>query len=302
MAQIHKFQEIEDYIRTQNLNIQNKFHHFFIFDYEMINWSQYNPLPIYRQDYFEIALDVTAGCYISVDQFEIPSVKNRLTLISPDRLQTIKRYGSMNKSFKGFGLFFKPEFFQTAAANGHLFKKFPFFSPLNSPSVMLEDKDLGFFVDIIGKIKKEYDSNSLFSMEIIRHYLSILFLKAKQHYSKADDDKTDSLNREQLIYNEFKWLVHIHSLELKSVHAYAEKMNITPKHLSETIKKVSGESALGLIHNTQLNHAKVLLCQTNKSVSEIAYELNFKNPEYFSAFFKRLSGESPSVYRASFNY
>ena len=54
------------------------------------------------------------------------------------------------------------------------------------------------------------------------------------------------------IYDEFRYLVQLYFLELKSVREYAEKIHVTPKHLSETVKKISGESALEIIHKTQI--------------------------------------------------
>ena len=298
MSQIYKFREITDYIRALNFNIENKFSDFLIYHYEKINWDQINRLSKYRHEYFEITLDVTKGCDFSVDQFELPYVTNRLTLISPDRLQTIKTYSEIKEPSKGYGILFKPEFIQADSANGSFLKDFPFFNHLNSPSVTLEENDVDLFINIIRNIKHEHDSGSTLSTQIIRHYLNVLFLKAKQNYPHIAN-KAKIVSREQEIYDEFKWLVHMHSLELKSVQAYADKMHITSKYLSETIKKVSGESALEFIHKTKLRHAKALLCQTSKTVSEIAYELNFENPEYFSVFFKRLSGKSPSKYRDS---
>ncbi len=104
--------------------------------------------------------------------------------------------------------------------------------------------------------------------------------------------------RDREIFDEFSTLIQHHFMEWKTVRDYAKKLHITPKHLSETIKNVSGQSALSHIHQVQVNHAKALLRQTPKTISEIAYDLNFENPEYFSVFFKRLNGESPSQYRA----
>jgi AraC family 4-hydroxyphenylacetate 3-monooxygenase operon regulatory protein len=53
-----------------------------------------------------------------------------------------------------------------------------------------------------------------------------------------------------------------------------------------------------LIFDRQLREAKRLLLFSDSAVSEIAYQLGFKDPAYFARFFNRLVGCSPSAYRA----
>lgn len=298
MSQVQQFREIDDLISTLDLDVDKKFPDFLIYDYEQINHNNFCRLSVFRQNYFEINLDITEGCDSLVDQFELPPVNNRLTFISPHRLQTIKSDAEMNESYKGYGLLFKPEFIDTGANNNNLLKDFPFFSHRNAPAISLEEDEVVPFLEIIRQIKQEHDADGLFGKEIIKNYLNILFLKAKKTYSDTDATIKE-VSREQEIYDEFNGLVQKHALELRSVRAYADKLHITPKHLSKTVKKVSGQGALGIIHQTQLNYAKALLRQTPKTISEIAYELNFDNPEYFSVFFKRLTGTNPSQFRTS---
>ncbi|MAU70805.1 MAG: hypothetical protein CML04_01820 [Pseudozobellia sp.] len=298
MDKIRRFHEIDDYIGILNLRLKSKIPNFFIFDYERVDWEKYNVLSKYKHDYFEISLDITEGCDISVDQYELPSVKNRFVLVGPNRLQTIKKDLPLKKFYRGYGIFFKAEFMQINAFQCNFLKDFPFFSKFGSPSITLSKNDVQIFTDIIKKIIYEHEAGGTFSEHIIRNYLNILLLKANQKYSKTVYKAVD-LNRQQEIYDEFRYLVQLYFLELKSVREYAEKIHVTPKHLSETVKKISGESALEIIHKTQINYAKALLCQTHKTISEIAFELNFENPEYFSVFFKRLSGKTPSDYRIS---
>lgn len=298
MPQINTFREIDDYITTLGLNVKAKRSDFLVYNYEHANWEHYDRLSTYRQDYFEINLDISKGCNSLVDQFKLPAIANRLTLISPHRLQTTGSHDEVEDACKGYGILFKPEFIDADPANPHFLKDFPFFSHLNPPAISLNKEEANLLGDIIRKIKYEYDAHSALCNEIIKNYLNILFLKAKELYS-SPSSRFKKTGRKQQIYDEFGGLVQKHFLELTSVRAYADRMHLTPKHLSETVKDISGQGALEIIHQTQLNHAKALLKQTTKTVSEVAYALNFDNPEYFSVFFKRLSGETPSQFRTS---
>lgn len=298
MRQILQFNEISDYISAMNLNLNSRYSDFFIYDYEKADPESCSLLTTFRQNYFEVTLDASEGCSTLVDQFELPTVENRLTLISPHRLQTFQPAPVPDKPHKGYGIFFKPDFINTEPGDTSFLKDYPFFSHFNAPFISLGKDEMVFYKDIIRKIQYEYENNGSFSRDIIKNYLNILFLKAKGSYPDSGHE-IKSRSRDREIYDEFSELTQIHFLELKSVRDYAEKMHITPKHLSETVKKVTGKSALEMIHQSQINFAKAMLRQTPKTVTEIAYDLNFENPEYFSVFFKRLSGKNPTQYRNS---
>ncbi len=300
MSPIRQFRQINDLIQTVQLKVAHKRPDFLIYDYEQVSHEGFAQLSAYRQHYFEITFEITEGCHLKVDQFDLPAAENRLTFLSPHRLLTLQTASSTpaDRPHQGYGILFGPEFIQTDSQHPGFLRDFPFFHPLNLPAVSLQKNEVGYFKDIIYKIQYEYEHDSTFSQDIIRNYLNILFFKAKEQYQKAPN-LSNPVSREQAIYQEFERLVQKHFLEFNTVKAYADKLYVSSKHLSETVKKVSGQNALQIIHSAQLNYAKALLLQTSKNVSEIAYELNFENPDYFSIFFKRLTGQSPLQFRIS---
>lgn len=85
--------------------------------------------------------------------------------------------------------------------------------------------------------------------------------------------------------------------EERSVSYYADKLCITPKHLSAVVKSVSGRTAGEWIDNYVVMEAKVLLKTTDYSIKEISDKLNFKNQSFFGKFFKHLTGTTPTLYR-----
>lgn len=300
MNKILHFNEIDDYLNAMNLNVESRYPDFLIYDYQTQHPDACTELQPFRQNYFEVSLEISKGCSSSVDQYELPPIENRLTLISPHRLQKMGTHNVQpDKSHMGYGIFFKPEFISTVSDNNRFVRDFPFFSYLNAPYISLEKKETAVYEDLIRKILAEQEIKSSYSRKIIQSYLNILFLKVKESYrDPLPHNPIKNNSRDYEIFEEFLSVIQHHFLEWRSVREFAKKLHITPKHLSETVKKVSGQSALSLIHQAQINHAKALLRQTNQTVSEIAYELNFENPEYFSVFFKRLTGESPSEFRS----
>lgn len=87
----------------------------------------------------------------------------------------------------------------------------------------------------------------------------------------------------------------------RQVSFYADKLCITPKHLSAVVKDKSGRTAGDWIENYVCMEAKVLLKSTDLTIQEIAAKLNFANQSFFGKYFKHLVGVSPSDYRKNLN-
>jgi AraC family transcriptional regulator, transcriptional activator of pobA len=111
-------------------------------------------------------------------------------------------------------------------------------------------------------------------------------------------ENTTTNGRSQTILREFDGLLLKHYLENKDVAFYAEKLQLTASHLSETIKTLTGKSAKKRIDDILMLEAKSLLKQTDMSIKEITYWLGFDDPSYFVKFFKQAEGVTPNVYRS----
>ena len=83
------------------------------------------------------------------------------------------------------------------------------------------------------------------------------------------------------------------------VRLYADKLGVTADHLSRVCRSTTGTGALDLMHERVLLEARRLLAYTPASVVEVAHELGFDDPAYFSRFFAKLTGQSPTTYRAA---
>ena len=62
------------------------------------------------------------------------------------------------------------------------------------------------------------------------------------------------------------------------------------------MKKVSGKAAKEWIDEAITTRIKVELKHSDKSIAQIAYDLNFPNPSFFSKYFKRMTGMTPHEY------
>jgi AraC family transcriptional activator of pobA len=95
----------------------------------------------------------------------------------------------------------------------------------------------------------------------------------------------------------FEALLEEHFREHWTVGEYASALAISPTHLSRLARAETGLPASRLIETRLVREARRALAYTNMTVSQIAYELGFDDPAYFTRVFTRAAGRSPSDYR-----
>jgi len=93
---------------------------------------------------------------------------------------------------------------------------------------------------------------------------------------------------------------HLQEQGLPTVKYLADKLNTSPRYLTDLLKQETGKTALDHLHLFLLGEAKNLLISTDNTIAQTAYQLGFENPPYFSRLFKKVVGRTPHEYRAQF--
>jgi AraC family transcriptional regulator, transcriptional activator of pobA len=131
--------------------------------------------------------------------------------------------------------------------------------------------------------------------EIILAYLNSLLVELNSAYFK-NKEPINSLNINLSKFIEFKLVVESHLTKQPSVNAIAEKLALTPNSLYRIVKEYSGVSPKDFFTNRLMIEAQRKLRYSPLSVKELAYELGFNDPDYFSRFFKKCTGKSVSEF------
>lgn len=145
-----------------------------------------------------------------------------------------------------------------------------------------------------------HESSSAFQKHILRHLNYSFFYSAIENIdSKTSLEPKPTNQKEKLVLKFFENLQQSQDLKL-NVSDYAAKQHITTRHLSSTVKELTGMPALELIHRLVLNRAKEAVSSTDKPISEIATALGYTDPYTFSHFFKKQCGMSPTAFRENY--
>ncbi|MEO0471229.1 MAG: helix-turn-helix transcriptional regulator [Bacteroidota bacterium] len=155
---------------------------------------------------------------------------------------------------------------------------------------------------LLDNIFSEYQNiTDQHSRKVVIANLDLLLTYANRYYGRQFITRNDIENHflvdfdQQL--NQYFAEKNLESDGIPAVAYFAEQLNMSPKYLGDKLKVLTGKTAQEHIHLKLMEKAKVLLQQNKHSVSEIAYQLGFEYPQYFSRFFKKREGISPSSFQ-----
>ncbi len=220
---------------------------------------------------------------------------NQVLEISPD----------MGSSVTGWMLFFQKEFIKDHPLQKSI-DQYGFFDYQVNEALHLSAKEEKIIEGIFECISAEYHDNiDRFSREVILSYLELLLNYSNRFYSRQFITR-NQVNKELLtrfeteLRNYFK-NEDYHNHGLPTVSYFAEALNVSPNYLSDYLRANSAKNTQEHIHLALIDKAKTLLLSSGHSVSEVAYELGFAYPQYFSRLFKQKTGISPREFRVSQN-
>ncbi len=127
--------------------------------------------------------------------------------------------------------------------------------------------------------------------------VQLLFYDTLGLYTLHTGSETRRRSRREEMMGTFIDLVEQHFRHERSVLFYAQKLSVTPKHLSAVLKEISGKTAGEWIDYRVVLEAKTMLRSSGLTIQEISLALNFSNQSFFGKYFKHHTGLSPREFR-----
>ncbi len=250
--------------------------------------------PHRHHDFYEV-LFLTNGTGIHTIDFQDYEIKaNSIFFLSPGQIHDLQ----LSSDVEGYIFLFSSAFYHFNKTDPYKLFELPFFYNLgkeNPPIYLEKETDKTIITEFFQKSIAESQLNFPDCEEVIRALLDLLLIHCKRIYPLQNQE--DSNVKGKILVKRFKQIIEQHCQENLSIKQYAELLKITPNHLSETVKAVTGRTSSDLINDRMLLEIKRMLTHTNLSISEIAFQLNFSDQSYFSKYFKKLVGMSPGEWR-----
>jgi AraC-like DNA-binding protein len=225
-----------------------------------------------------------------------------LICIAPKQTITMDTDVEKRPDRLGWGFFFHPDLIRGTAL-GEKIEQYSFFTYEISEALHLSDKEKQMLWDSVQKIQNELDEKiDVHSQTLIVSNIELLLNYCVRYYGRQFITRTSSNSNyvvqvEKLIKSYFR-NSDVRNNGLPTVKYLAEQVHLSPNYLSDLLKKETGMNAQDHIHYQLIEEAKRILLNTDQNVSEIAYELGFEYPQYFSKLFKLKTGKTPLEFRS----
>ena len=167
------------------------------------------------------------------------------------------------------------------------------------PILKLQPEEIETFKEYFQFIKQKLsDNHNHFRKDLIRTLMLAMFYDVGNVIYRVKNFNESHMSSEK-VFTAFLKMVEENCRKERRVAWYAQQLQITPKYLSQAVKRVSGQAAVEWIENYVTMELRVMLKNSSLSIKEIANEMNFPNQSFLGKYFKEHTGMTPSAYRKS---
>jgi AraC family transcriptional activator of pobA len=244
---------------------------------------------------FYILLLVTAGSGThNIDFREYPVAPGSTFFLHPGQVHSWR----LSEDSEGHIVFFSTEFYSYGFPSKNL-SGFPFFAASSLPSNLElqpdECKEIDFY---LSEIEKESENSGYSKKEILRSYTEILLVKLSRIYQavyQIDHIIPSTEDRFRLLEN----AIEIHFRTNRQASFYADELNLSLKQLNRLTKSSVGKTISELLIDRVILESQRLLTYSDDSIAEIAAQLGFDDPSYFTRLFRKKISATPEQFRKS---
>ena len=141
---------------------------------------------------------------------------------------------------------------------------------------------------------KKKDNQLFGSEQLLKYQLESFLIELIRKYQLA---KNEEENNSDLYFEEILSYTNTHFAEKITLDEIAFLFNTNRSAFCREFKKNTGQTFIGYIADKKIERAKELLIKSDKSITEIAEELNFESTAYFCRFFKKQTSKTPKAFR-----
>jgi AraC family transcriptional regulator, transcriptional activator of pobA len=250
-------------------------------------------------DFYKISFVKNFNGFIQIGNTRFEGENGILHFVEPKQVYTC----NSTNPWKGYELLIHSDIFNKHFAHKKI-SAYDFFSYEVNETLLLAKEEEKIVSNLLEMTWDEfYNNKDTFSIPIILSYISTLLNLTERFYARQF--KTRKTLNNKLSSDFFDLLKNYYlqnegiEIQQPTVQYFSDQLGVTPNYLSDTIRHHSEKSALTIIHDYIVEEAKKQLQFSNKTVSEISYQLGFEYPNYFSRLFKKKTSQTPSEYRES---
>ncbi len=226
---------------------------------------------------------------VDFERYEV--VPGAVFLINPGQTH----YWELSNA-EGIIFFHSQSFFDLNFTNRSVLD-FPFFYSIHNPSILLLEGAITQVDHWFHGLLTEYRDQKLHYLEKIQTILNCLYVDLTRLYHQSGISRVTKTSIDFSYVRRLENLIDEHFREEKSPSFYAEKLNITPKHLNRLTRNTLGKTTTQIITERIILEAKRLVLYHPASLTHVSDELGFEDYSYFTRLFKKWTDSTPTEFR-----
>lgn len=257
------------------------------------------PMPYNRRAYYKISLICGHNRAEYADKV-IDIEKNALLFATP---RIPYNYTSLEDDQSGHFCVFTDEF-MIPAKSGITLDELPIYQPGGYPVFQLSDDEANEIKGLFRKMHREIASDYAYKYDLLRTYVLELIHYGQKLQPATSLYPTHTASARisslfvELLERQFPIESTRQQLGLRTAKDYAERLSVHVNHLNKVLKENTGKTTTEIIGSRIVQEAKILLRQTDWTISEISYSLGFEEVAHFSNFFRKQTTLSPVAFRS----
>ena len=254
--------------------------------------------PYSRRDFYKVSLIIGKGKIYYADKW-IQIDQPALLFSNP---VVPYSWEAESEQQSGWYCLFTEDFIQHSERLGSL-QDSPLFKIGCNPIFFPDPIQLKELSSLYRKMQAEMLSTYPHKYDVLRSYLHLIIHEAMKNNPATNfNSYTNASSRVcslflELLERQFPIDSPALVLKLKTPADYAAALSIHINHLNRAVKQVSGKTTTEHVTARIIKESKALLQHTNWNIADIAYSLGFEYPSYFTLYFKKHTGLTPSQLR-----
>lgn len=262
-----------------------------VLSYDDVKNSYAHP-EVYNTDYFEIILFKKGKGTLVLNQKQITISDNGIVFISPFQKRQWKLEGN---DLDFTVLVFQEEFMNDFFADKLFTYRLLYFYQLECPLYLSSTAaTIAKYCELLTEIKTELSATSPDSVHIIRSLVYYLLQKLNRQYAQEYELSLEKTEGNYAFL--FKQLLEKHIKTEQRIEFYTRQLNVSRITLNKAVKAHFNVTATHLLKQRLIFEIKNYLIHSDITVSEIAAQLHFSEPNHLMRFFKNQTGVTTSEF------
>lgn len=253
----------------------------------------------YRYGVYALYLKNTKSCIMRYGHRDYDYSDGTVTSFAPGQVVEVKPIPNIDLDV--LSLLFHPDLIRGTSLGQHI-SEYHFFDYASNEALHMSERERAIYLDCLENIRQEVIRPvDKYSKKLICRNIELLLDYCMRFYDRQfvtrEDDNHSVMRRfEQALNEYFSGKVRFMS-GLPTVKYFAEQCFLSPNYFGDLIKKETGMTPQDFIQKRVIELAKEELLSSDKTISEVAYQLGFQYTQHFNRYFKRSTGMTPTEYR-----